>query len=346
MVRRLLVRFTRVGALVLVVGCTAAAPVQAKVSPSPGPSQAPTHTAAYGSPKALFRFQDPQIVESSGVATSLQSERIIFTHNDSGDRPRFFAVDDHGCTVARYKVTNARFSDWEDMAHSRDAQGHGVLWFGDIGDNAATRKTVSVYRTAEPTVVPTVVPGGSATCPTPAERVEVGVGYDLAYPDGPHDAEALMADPMTSQLYIVTKSTEEGSVPALYAAPLHLRTGVINHLRKITDVPLPERTSVPTVNPLGAIPLGIVPGKQLVTGADFAPDRSRVIIRTYSDAYEWVVRNGDVGAAMRGAPTNHIVLPGQPQGEAIGYTRDGLGFVITSEDTVKTHPPIYLLRRN
>lgn len=339
---------SRWGALALVVGCTAGsgtlASSAASPSPSPSPSAAASAEAAsgYGSPKDLFSFQDTQIIESSGVVTSFQNERIVFTHNDSGDKPRFFAVDDHGCTVARYAVTNAKFSDWEDMAHSRDGRGRGVLWFGDIGDNAGSRKDIQVYRTLEPTVVP----GTSDTCAPIKERVSEGQGYTLVYPDGAHDAEALMADPVTSQLYIVTKSTEQSSVPALYQAPLPLQVGVKNRLRKITDVQIPTRTSVPVTNPLGAIPLGITPGKQLVTGADIAPDRSRLIVRTYSDAYEWTIPRGGVTQAMLGPATRHIVLPGEPQGEAIGYTRDSSGFIVTSEDTVKTKPPVYLIRRS
>lgn len=326
--------------MLLATGCTASPASVDSVGP-PTPLSAVVAGSAYGAPQELFAFQDSEIVESSGVVTSFQDDRIVFTHNDSGDTPRFFAVDDHGCTIARYAVRGAKSSDWEDIAHSKDSAGRGVLWLGDIGDNAASRDHLSIYRTPEPRALP----GSSDRCAPAKELSTPGQGFDLVYPDGPHDAEALLADPLTSQLYIVTKATEPDSVPALYAAPVKLIAGTRNRLRKVTDVQIPDRTSMPTVNPLAAFPLGIVPGKHLVTGADFAPDRSRVIVRTYSDAYEWSISGGDITQAMRGPATTHVVLPGEPQGEAIGYTRDSRGFIITSEDTVKSKPPVYLIRR-
>ena len=55
-------------------------------------------------------------------------------------------------------------------------------------------------------------------------RVPVGRGdrdvvpesYELVYPDGAHDAEALVSHPVTGQLFLVTKGVFAGTV---YAAP-------------------------------------------------------------------------------------------------------------------------------
>ena len=76
-------------------------------------------------------------------------------------------------------------------------------------------------------------------------------------------------------------------------------------------------------------PVGPV-GQVSVTGADISPDAERVVVRTYTDAYEWVVRDGDVAAAFAGEPTR-TALPETEQGEAIAYDTDGRSWVTTSE---------------
>ncbi|MGV3721407.1 MAG: hypothetical protein ACO1SX_10910, partial [Actinomycetota bacterium] len=83
----------------------------------------------------LCRFQDAAINESSGLAASSRSNEYFFTHNDSGDDARFFAVDRRGRTLATFRVAGADNEDWEDMARGRDAAGRPVLLLGDIGDN-------------------------------------------------------------------------------------------------------------------------------------------------------------------------------------------------------------------
>lgn len=96
----------------------------------------------------MCHLQDPRITESSGVAAG---PGVLWTHNDSGDSARFFALDRRCRTLATYSVVGARATDWEDMA-----RGAGALWFGDIGDNASTRSGVVVYRVPEPRTRPAV----------------------------------------------------------------------------------------------------------------------------------------------------------------------------------------------
>jgi len=182
--------------------------------------------------RALFSFRDSAIVESSGIVSSSYSDRLVHTHNDSGDTARFFAVDFRGCTLARFNVSDASATDWEDMAHSTGPSGTPTLWFGDIGDNGYSRPTIQVYRVTEPHLTP----HGSGACPKPLERRIKGARYALMYPDGSHDAETLMADPGTGRLYIVTKAESHGEVPTLYSAPLPLRSGSMNIMHKVEQV--------------------------------------------------------------------------------------------------------------
>ena len=141
----------------------------------------------------LFRFDDARITEASGLAVACPSG-LVLTHNDSGDTARFFAVDRQGRTVATYSLRGADAVDWEDMARDGDR-----LYLADIGDNARSRDHVDVYETA--------VPDGSGPTTLPATR------HRLRYPDGAHDAEALLV--RDGRIFVVVKSGDG----AVYAAP-------------------------------------------------------------------------------------------------------------------------------
>ena len=69
----------------------------------------------------------------------------------------------------------------------------------------------------------------------------------------------------------------------------------------------------------------------MVTGGATAPDGSRVVLRTYADAIEFDVTDGNVVEAVtRGVP-RITPLPDEPQGESITYSRDGRSFLTVSE---------------
>ena len=258
---------------------------------------APTATAA---PTAtLCHLQDSRIGESSGVAVS---GRTLWTHNDSGDTARFFALDRRCRTLATYDVTNESATDWEDMA-----RGAGALWFGDIGDNASSRKQIAVVKVAEPRVA------------QGTHRVRATV-YRFRYADGPHDAETLLVHPRTGQLFVVSKTYF--GLAGVYAAPLHPSATALNTLTKVAS--FTTRLTGHDGGPIGP------PGELSVTGGDINADATRVVVRTYTDAYEWTVTGGDVVQAFEEPPTV-TQLPETAQGEAIAYDTDGRSWITTSE---------------
>jgi hypothetical protein len=303
------------------------------------PSTSTSSPTSYGDPEALFSFQDPAIVESSGAAISAREEQLLFTHNDSGDTARFFAVDFRGCTLGRFTVGGATAVDWEDMARGLYVGADPTLWFADIGDNLSQRPHVTIYRVAEPVVTPSSRSEAGVPCPPPILTTVPGARFDLRYPDGAHDAETLLVHPRTGQVFVVTKASRPGDSSAVYSAPLSLRTGAVNVLSRVATLVIPPLTTGSS-DPAARAPFGL---SELVTGGDISPDAKRVVIRTYASAYEWAVTGGDVGRAFARQPTR-ISLPAQPQGEAITYTTRG-DLVVTSEDPLRTRPPAYRLRR-
>ena len=164
---------------------------------------------------------DPRITESSGLAASRVHPGVLWTHNDSGDSARIFAIGRGGETVAAYSLAGQEARDWEAMAPGQDDARRPALFIGDIGDNSAERsRGILVHRVTEPTRL--------------ADGFLRPVSYRLRYPDGPHDAETLLVEPGTNRLYVVTKGLLGGG---MYAAPAQLSPTEPNELRRIADVP-------------------------------------------------------------------------------------------------------------
>ena len=170
--------------------------------------------------EVVVRLEDPRIYESSGLALSRRHEAVLWTHNDSDDGPRLYAVGADGQTLATLTLGGAEARDWEGMAAGRDDRGRPALFVGDIGDNNGVWPEVAVYRVAEPAELrDTTVPA---------------LRFRLRYADGPRDAEALLVDPRSNRLYVASKDADGGS---LYRAPARLLTDQVNVLRRVARVP-------------------------------------------------------------------------------------------------------------
>lgn len=212
----------------------------------------------------VLAFQDPAIDESSGLVAG---DGVVVTVNDSGDSNRIFTVD-----VATGRTVGV--THWQGEARDIEAlapAGPGEVWVGDIGDNTASRDHVTVSR----------VPYGRG------ERTVTAPTYDLVYPDGAHDAETLLSDPVTGRLYVVVKEF----IGRLYAAPAELDPDGPNRLEPVKEV------------------LGIA------TDGAFFPDGEHVVLRNYGQAvvYTWP----DLERVGR------FDLPAQKQGEGIAVAADG-----------------------
>jgi len=182
---------------------------------------APSGTAAAGDRAAVaFTIRDPRITESSGLAASQVHPGVLYTHNDSGDAARVFAVGPDGRVLATLRLAGVQARDWEAIAAGRDERGQPALFVGDVGDNRGTWPSVAVYRISEPAAL------RNAT--VPARR------YRLRYPDGPRNAEALLVDPRSNRLYVASKDPVGGG---LYEAPVTLRSDQVNLLRRVASVP-------------------------------------------------------------------------------------------------------------
>jgi hypothetical protein len=227
--------------------------------------------------RVLFHFRDARIRESSGIETSVKFRKILYTHNDSGDSARFFAIGPNGQTRAVYTLPGAVNHDWEDMSQGPNR----TLWLGDIGNNAGRDGTISVYRVKEPK--------------RPHSRSVHWTQFDFRYEDGGHNAESMMVNPVTGDLYIVSKDLDDN---VIYKADRPFSRTHANVLRRVSAMNVVGKT----------------------TGADFTSNGKRFVIRTYGVAY--------FGRRV-GGPLNAVPLPSS--GESIAFTRNNKNVVISQE---------------
>lgn len=260
--------------------------------------------AAAARPEVIARLADKRVNESSGVAASRANPGLYWTHNDSGGGPYLYAFTLDGASHGRWRVPRARSFDWEDIAAGPGpVRGRDYLYIGDIGGSRRTELTV--YRVPEPRA------GPEAPCRTEC-RTEPAVALRLRYPDGGHDAEALLVHPRTAALYIVTK-----------AGPKDPRTRVYK-----AAAGRPELALIATLD---------VPGRGFalfiggITGGDISPDGRRVALSDYFRAYEAVLPAGAAFDSIWKREFESVNIGLGYQVEGIAYRREGAGLIAASE---------------
>jgi hypothetical protein len=274
----------------------------------------------YGPPTTIATIKEKAITESSGLAASRTTPGAYWTHNDSGDGPFIYAFDTRGDSLGIFRLTGAQAVDWEDMAAGPGPQaGKSYLYLGDIGDNNESRDEVVVYRVLEPSLTAatrklTKARPGSTE---PAEAIR------LKYPDGKHDAEALLVHPTTGNIYIVNKVPIAN--PVVYEATAPFTSGQLVTMRRLGEIRVPS----------------IFGG--VVTGGSISPDGRRVALCDYFQGYEIVLpaSSRDFDDIWRQRMTG-FDLGKRKQGESITYRLDGKAFLATSEG--KQSPLIQVIR--
>ena len=292
----------------LLCGCAYFSRTNDNASASDGTSQG--NRNGYRAPVRLCEINSREVAESSGIAASRTTPGYIWTHNDSGGGAYIYAFNRQCRRGGTWRVTGASARDWEDIAARTDpASGRSYLYIGDTGDNRSVRENIIVYRVEEPAITPT----DAATNRANARNTAPAVAIRLRYPDGAHDAEALLVHPTTGDIYIITK--EFGRAAGVYKA----------------RAPHNE-VATTTLERVGEVMLASVFGS-IVTGGDISADGTRVALCDYFQAYELILpegSNSNFDVIWRERPTA-IPLGERRQGEAIAYRPDGRALLATSE---------------
>jgi hypothetical protein len=260
--------------------------------------------------RQVGKVQTELIKEASGIAASRKNPGVLWVHNDSGNSAQIYALDLTGKLLRTCSIDGVRCRDWEDIAIGPGPdKGRDYLYIGDIGDNGARYKSVTIYRVPEPKVDPNSTQMDIQI--GPAEAIE------LVYPDGPKDAETLMVDPVNGDIYIISK-----------------RKVFCRVYRAASD----ELTQRPVrLNQVAVLPWA------LAVGGDISPDGEYIIVRSLSHASLWLRQKDQPLWQAFSQKSLNIQLMPEPQGEAICFDSEGRGFFTTSE---KAHQPIYYFTKS
>jgi hypothetical protein len=100
----------------------------------------PPDAAPFGGPVSAGVVQHAPLQEASGLVASRTHPGVLWSHNDSGDGPRLFALTTSVGDLGVFTLDGAEARDWEDLAIGLGPEpGLDYLYAGNIGDNESQR---------------------------------------------------------------------------------------------------------------------------------------------------------------------------------------------------------------
>lgn len=262
-------------------------------------------------PFIMGELENEQIDEASGLARSIRNPGHVWTHNDSGDFNRIFLVAQDGGNAGTFRISGSGNRDWEDMSLAPGpVDGVPYLYIADIGDNRAEHDIKRIFRLPEPYA------GDFDTTQdlidVPADSLDTIL---FRYPDDVRiDAETLMVDPLTRDIYIVTKREFPVTV---YVARYPYELDEVFYMDRLGTLPVTD-----------------------ITAGDISPDGRSILLKTKERVFLWT-RSVDesIASALSRPPVRLPYVP-EPQGEAITWDTRQQGYYVLSESRSVT-PVLY-----
>jgi len=284
--------------------------------------------APYGDAVYAGRAGSPLLTEASGLAASRRQGDLLWSHNDSGQRPRLYAFATDGSERGRVWVDDVDPVDWEDLA-AFTWRGTPYLLIADTGDNWSWRDRVELLVVEELPLIGSGFPRGTS--------VPVAWRIPFRFEDGPRDCEAVAVDPEGPRVLLLSKRTVP---PVLYELPLLPETGaetealrVARRLAEVPGIPPPTAEDVEDRRWLGRY-------SAMPTGLDISPDGRLAAVLTYREAYLFERAPGESWADAFTRRPQRIPMPPLRQAEAIAFGSDGRTLFVTGE---KRPAPLFRL---
>ena len=234
-----------------------------------------------------------ELDELSGLADSQKQPGLLWSHGDAGSPDVLYLLDRQGQLKGRVKMPVYNY-DWEDIAIGPGPkEGENYLYVADIGDNGNDRDLKIIYRLPEPR--------------TPNETAQAIEAIRFRFPNGRFDAETMLLDPLTRDIFVVTKWLNKANLYRL-AYP-----------QSTTETRNAELVGTMTI------------GADL-TGGSISTDGLEIIVRGYTAIHYWKRKPEEtVGEILKRAPTKGLPYLFEPQGEAICFDKDNKGYFTVSE---------------
>jgi hypothetical protein len=215
--------------------------------------------ADFSKAEVIARIFSKEINESSGLAVSKCQRDVFWTHNDSGDGPFVYAFNYKGESLGTFRLPNVENIDWEDIATVRIESGSCFLYIGEIGDNDRKREVHAIYRIPEPSISDKVSSRKDPLLTPDADIIR------FRYPDDRQNAEALLVEPVSQKVFIITKQLNTAA--KVFEIKPDFTNSEVHTAAHVTDISLP------------AVPSG------LVTGGDISFDGKNVVLCDYYAGY-------------------------------------------------------------
>ncbi len=255
-------------------------------------------------------LDNPSIDKASGIAAAVNNPGMFFTHNNATKPNKLYLVDSAGVNHVEYVLPGYANRDWEDLASGPGPEsGKRYLYLADIGDPQLQFEEKFIFRFPEPPVL-------GENPPLTISLVDIEK-IRFRFPDGIKDAETMLVDPLSLDIYILSREATSSTV---YKLPYPQSTTEVNEAYKI-----------------GQLPIGGL------RGGAISPDGGQMVLKDSSHVYYWQKQDG-WPTTFGGRP--HLVpYSVEPLGKAICFLSSGLGYVTLSEQVGANIPTLYIYRR-
>lgn len=243
----------------------------------------------------LAQLESKKLKETSGIAASRLNEGLLWLHNDSGNKPEIYLVNEKLEIQLTCKLPKVKNRDWEDIAvgPGRDSS-KSYIYIGDIGDNIGRYEYKYIYRFEEPHLSQ----AGQTISISNYDRITVRL-------EEQKDVETLMVHPITNDIYLVSKREDPVS---LYKVPFPYADG-----------------DTISVEPILTIP------KTYIVGGDISSDGTEILLKNIDNVFYWKIEKGILPeVALKQAP-EILAYEKEPQGEAIAFSTNRGGYYTVSE---------------
>jgi hypothetical protein len=253
--------------------------------------------------------------ENSGMVVGIENSNIIWAIND-GSANEIYGFDKNGKSksiLSFKKNILQEDSDVEDIGIIL-INNQVYIILSDIGDNDAIRNSYYLYFIPEPNE-------NDITSEVDIKSNDI-ITLEFQYEDGAHDAECFFVDPLTNEMYIITKREKYAR---LYRIPLDFDIK-LQTAEFILEFPFGNNSDE---------------GYTGVTAGDISKDGTRILIKDYNNIwyYEREISD-DLTVTLSKKPfridSYTYSLNDEPQGEAICWENNNSGFYTASEEKVIT----------
>jgi hypothetical protein len=250
-------------------------------------------------PEKLATLTGKKMKEVSGIAHSARNAGYLWGHNDSGNDPEVFLFDRSLTVKLTVVLKGVENRDWEDMAVGPGPDPEkSYVYVGDIGDNDGDHQYKFIYRFEEPLLNDSV---------SKLELEDFDI-LTVRLPDARKDSETLLIDPLSKDLFIVSKRED----------PVWLY-----------QIKSPKFTR-DTITALKVISLPI----SRIVGGDISSDGKKVLLKNYEHVYYWNTTSEKSIIELLKKKPFEVPYEIEPQGEAIAWDPDVKGFYTLSEKNV------------